>query len=199
MGDRAGARQIEGDFVSSRPLAAVVRLTGTVVVFLTALVGSMCPTANAFDRVPDRTTVVPAYQCNSIGSDPATAPVRGPQAFGYDHHGLVAAVGPESDGASARPSTAATRASNYDRTVLPMSANGRTRTTPTASGPRAVGAPAVSGARCAANGGRTVAMGRNMADRVIPYARKNGYDWYKGTPGWVPRGAIEKVSPRALE
>ena len=38
-----------------------------------------------------------------------------------------------------------------------------------------------------------------MADRVIPYAQKNGYDWYKGTPGWVPRGAIEKVSPRALE
>ncbi|MBU2111072.1 MAG: hypothetical protein KKE65_05390 [Actinobacteria bacterium] len=53
--------------------------------------------------------------------------------------------------------------------------------------------------RPAANSGRTVAMGRNMADRVIPYAQKNGYDWYKGTPGWVPRGVIEKVSPRALE
>lgn len=37
------------------------------------------------------------------------------------------------------------------------------------------------------------------ADRVIPYAEKNGYDWYKGTPSWIPRNSIEKVSPRALE
>lgn len=60
-------------------------------------------------------------------------------------------------------------------------------------------AESTAGFCVAANGGRTVAMGRNMADRVIPYAQRNGYDWYKGTPGWVPRGAIEKVSPRALE
>jgi len=33
---------------------------------------------------------------------------------------------------------------------------------------------------------RTVAMGRNMADRVIPYAEKHGYDYYKGSPKWVP-------------
>ncbi|MBP6997264.1 MAG: hypothetical protein KBB39_14100 [Phycicoccus sp.] len=51
----------------------------------------------------------------------------------------------------------------------------------------------------AANAERGVAMGRNMADRVIPYAEKNGLNWYKGTPGWVPRTAIEKLSPRALE
>ena len=29
---------------------------------------------------------------------------------------------------------------------------------------------------------RTVVMGRNMAGRVIPYAEKNGYDYYAGTP-----------------
>ena len=70
------------------------------------------------------------------------------------------------------------------------------------SGPAVVSWGRSASTRCccsAANSGRTVAMGRNMADRVIPYAQKNGYDWYKGTPGWVPRGAIEKVSPRALE
>lgn len=57
----------------------------------------------------------------------------------------------------------------------------------------------VSEVGVAANAERGVAMGRNMADRVIPYAEKNGLDWYKGTPEWVPRTAIEKVSPRALE
>jgi hypothetical protein len=46
---------------------------------------------------------------------------------------------------------------------------------------------------------RTVVMGRNMTDRVIPYATRNSYDWYRGTPGWVPRSTIERISPRALE
>ena len=39
---------------------------------------------------------------------------------------------------------------------------------------------------------RTVVIGRNMSDRVIPYAESNGADWYGGTPRWVPRGLIEK-------
>jgi hypothetical protein len=56
--------------------------------------------------------------------------------------------------------------------------------------------------RCATNvaGGveRTVVMGRNMAGRVIPYAEKNGYDFYKGSPKWVPR-QIQNVAPKALE
>ncbi len=46
---------------------------------------------------------------------------------------------------------------------------------------------------------RTVAIGRNMSQRVVLYAEKNGFDWYKGTPKWIPRGTIEKASPRALE
>ncbi len=29
-------------------------------------------------------------------------------------------------------------------------------------------------------------MGRNMTECVIPYAEKNGADFYKGTPKWVP-------------
>jgi RHS repeat-associated protein len=53
--------------------------------------------------------------------------------------------------------------------------------------------------RGAANSGRTVAMGRNMPDRVIPYAQRNGYGHYHGTPKFVPRGVIERISPRALE
>lgn len=48
-------------------------------------------------------------------------------------------------------------------------------------------------------GAATVTIGRNMADRVIPYAESNGYGWYNGTPSWVPRNSIERVSPRALE
>ena len=38
-----------------------------------------------------------------------------------------------------------------------------------------------------------------MGERVIPYAESNGADWYGGTPRWVPRGLIEKISPSALE
>ena len=46
---------------------------------------------------------------------------------------------------------------------------------------------------------RTVVIGRNMGERVIPYAESNGADWYGGTPRRVPRGLIEKISPSALE
>jgi RHS repeat-associated protein len=46
---------------------------------------------------------------------------------------------------------------------------------------------------------KTVVLGRNMKDRVIPYAQKNGYGYYKGTPGWVPRSAIQRVSPATLQ
>lgn len=72
-----------------------------------------------------------------------------------------------------------------------------------ALGPRVepgVGHVSLGGFGVAANTAeRTVAMGRNMTDRVIPYAAKNGYDWYGGTPSWVPRSGIEGISPRALE
>jgi hypothetical protein len=51
----------------------------------------------------------------------------------------------------------------------------------------------------AAEAERTVVIGRNMGERVIPYAESNGADWYGGTPRWVPRGLIEKISPSALE
>lgn len=68
-----------------------------------------------------------------------------------------------------------------------------------AVGAACVDSDSASAVGVAANAERGVAMGRNMADRVISYAEKNGLDWYKGTPGWVPRTAIEKVSPRALE
>jgi RHS repeat-associated protein len=44
---------------------------------------------------------------------------------------------------------------------------------------------------------RTVVMGRNMGGRVIPYAEKNGFDYYKGTPSWVPRG-LQRVAPKTL-
>ena len=46
---------------------------------------------------------------------------------------------------------------------------------------------------------RTVTMGRNMGERVIPYAEKRGYDWYRGTPGWVPRKTLERISPATLQ
>ena len=39
---------------------------------------------------------------------------------------------------------------------------------------------------------QTVAMGRNMTDRVIPYARTHGYGYYAGTPSWIPRRTIER-------
>ena len=55
-------------------------------------------------------------------------------------------------------------------------------------------------ARVAAGAGKsTVAMGRNMSQRVIPYAEKNGYGYYPGTPSWVPRQTIGKVSQKGLE
>lgn len=44
---------------------------------------------------------------------------------------------------------------------------------------------------------RTVVVGRVM-DRVNAHAAKIGADTYPGTPGWVPRTAIGKVSPSAL-
>ncbi len=44
---------------------------------------------------------------------------------------------------------------------------------------------------------RTVVMGRNMGGRVIPYAEKNGFDYYKGTPSWIPRG-LQRVAPKTL-
>lgn len=36
-----------------------------------------------------------------------------------------------------------------------------------------------------------------MAGRVIPYAEKNGYDYYGGTPKWIPR-SLQSIAPRAL-
>jgi RHS repeat-associated protein len=34
--------------------------------------------------------------------------------------------------------------------------------------------------------GGGVVIGRNMSGRVIPYAERHGYDYYKGTPRWIP-------------
>jgi hypothetical protein len=62
-----------------------------------------------------------------------------------------------------------------------------------------VAAGACVAAEDAGAASRTVVLGRNMADRVIPYAEKNGFDFYKGTPNWVPRSLIERISPSALE
>jgi hypothetical protein len=45
---------------------------------------------------------------------------------------------------------------------------------------------------------RTVVMGRNMAGRVRPYAEKNGYDVYGGSPGWIPRG-LQRLAPKTLD
>lgn len=45
---------------------------------------------------------------------------------------------------------------------------------------------------------RTVVMGRNMPGRVIPYAEKNGYDFFGGSPRWIPRG-LQRVVPETLE
>ncbi len=58
---------------------------------------------------------------------------------------------------------------------------------------------APSGELSAPEATRTVTIGRNMGERVIPYAERHGYDWYRGTPRWVPRNLIERVSPRTLE
>ena len=41
---------------------------------------------------------------------------------------------------------------------------------------------------------RTVVMDRNMPGRVVPYAEKNGYDFYGGSPEWIPRG-LQRVAP----
>lgn len=47
---------------------------------------------------------------------------------------------------------------------------------------------------------KTVAMGRNMGQRVIPYAERNGYGYYRGTPKWVPRKTIARTtSPATLD
>jgi hypothetical protein len=46
---------------------------------------------------------------------------------------------------------------------------------------------------------RTVTMGRNMGERVVPYAEKHGYDWYRGTSRWVPRKTLERISPATLQ
>lgn len=32
---------------------------------------------------------------------------------------------------------------------------------------------------------------------MIPYAEKNGYGYYAGTPRWVPRG-LQQVAPKTL-
>lgn len=45
---------------------------------------------------------------------------------------------------------------------------------------------------------RTVVMGRNMPGRVVPYAEKNGYDFYGGSPKWIPRG-LQRVTPKTLD
>jgi RHS repeat-associated protein len=58
---------------------------------------------------------------------------------------------------------------------------------------------AADAARTAKGTTRTVTMGRNMGERVIPYAEKHGYDWYRGTPGWVPRKTLERISPATLQ
>lgn len=42
-------------------------------------------------------------------------------------------------------------------------------------------------------------MGRNMGQRVIPYAERNGYGYYEGTPRYVPRKTIARTtSPATL-
>lgn len=54
----------------------------------------------------------------------------------------------------------------------------------------------------AANGAsaveRTVVMGRNMPGCVIPYAEKNSYGYYGGTPKIIPRG-LERVAPNTMK
>jgi RHS repeat-associated protein len=57
---------------------------------------------------------------------------------------------------------------------------------------------ASSAAESATTAERTVVIGRNMAGRVRPYAEKNGYDVYGGTPKWIPRG-LQRVAPRTLD
>jgi hypothetical protein len=37
-----------------------------------------------------------------------------------------------------------------------------------------------------------------MSGRVIPYAEKNGFDYYRGTPSWVPR-SLERVAPNTMQ
>lgn len=44
----------------------------------------------------------------------------------------------------------------------------------------------------------TVVMGRNMDDRVIPYAEKHGYGYYTGTPKFVPR-SLDRVAPNTIK
>src|SRR5699024_5744252 len=50
-----------------------------------------------------------------------------------------------------------------------------------------------------AMGDRTVVIGRDMLNRVIPYAKENGYIFYRGTSRLVPRRMMEKFSPKLLE
>lgn len=52
-------------------------------------------------------------------------------------------------------------------------------------------------AEAAGGAERTVVMGRNMGGRVIPYPEKNGYDYYSGTPSWIPR-SLERVAPNTM-
>lgn len=83
-------------------------------------------------------------------------------------------------------------ASGYD---LPAAA-----TTPTANtclaAPRGDDGPAgrtraltslIAAGRAAKAGSRgTVAIGRDMGGRVVPYAERHGYDYYQGTPRLIP-------------
>lgn len=44
---------------------------------------------------------------------------------------------------------------------------------------------------------RTVVIGRNMEERVIPYAERHGLEYYHGTPKWVPNG-LRRAAPKTL-
>ena len=166
-----------------------------------AVLGWLAPPAFAVLVSPstqDATYVYDAPIYDAPGSDAASQ--RGPPAEDRNH-ATYDAVDRGSHDASARLDGATPPAPfAYDhagsRAQGANSAPGATLTGVRADAGRL---SALERSQVATNTERTVAMGRNMADRVIPYAEKNGFDWYKGTPGWVPRTAIEKVSAKALE
>ncbi len=49
-------------------------------------------------------------------------------------------------------------------------------------------------ARASAARSAPVAVGRDMAGRVVPYAEAKDLGWYRGTPRWVPRRTIERLA-----